>query len=257
MTTAPSPSAAYPPGVGDQPTQHHDRTPPLDSAVALVDFSRSLQGCASVEAVLQRLSDACLRLLPVTGVGVLLAEDGDLTVATTNSREGDEVERLEAELGEGPCVRALRAGAVVVEPDLRQAADRYPQFVPQALAAGVQSVHALPLSGRGEMVGAVDIVHREPLVLPAGDIAVAQMLADVAVSYIFAVRLHEESSKLATQLQRALDTRVVIEQAKGILAERHGEGMPQAFERLRRHARGGNATVRDVAAEVVRGSLRL
>lgn len=229
----------------------------VDTAVALVDFARSLQSCTSVEGVLRRLGDACLELLPVTGVGVLLAEDGDLAVATTNSPEGEEVERLEADLVEGPCVQALRSGAVVVEPDLRQAADRYPRFVPAALAAGVHSVHALPLSGRGEMVGAVDIVHAEPLDLPAEDVAVAQMLADVAVSYIFAMRLHEESSRLASQLQRALDTRVVIEQAKGVLAERHGETLPQAFERLRRQARGTNATVRDVAAQVLEGTLRL
>jgi len=243
--------------VGDGITKDEDTGDAVDVAMALVDFARSLQDCTSVEAVLQRLGDACLELLPVTGVGVLLAEDGDLTVATTNSREGEEVERLEAALGDGPCVRALRSGAVVVETDLREAVDRYPEFVPRALEAGVRSIHALPLSGRGEVVGAVDIVHREPLDLPAGDVAAAQMLADVAVSYIFAVRLHEESSRLASQLQRALDTRVVIEQAKGILAERHGEPMPQAFERLRRHARGNNATVREVASQVVDGSLRL
>ncbi|HEX4901398.1 MAG TPA: GAF and ANTAR domain-containing protein [Acidimicrobiales bacterium] len=229
----------------------------VDSTTALVDFARSLQGCDSVDTVLQRLSDACRDLLPVTGVGVLLAEDGDLTVATTNSPEGELVERLEAELGQGPCVQALRSGAVVVERDLREAADRYPDFVPRALESGVQSIHALPLSGRGEMVGAVDIVHREPLDLPAGDVAIAQMLADVAVSYIFAVRLHEKSSRLASQLQRALDTRVVIEQAKGMLAERHGEPVSKAFERLRRHARSTNASVRDVAARVIEGSLKL
>ena len=229
----------------------------LQSATALVDFARSLQDCDSVEAVLQRLGDACRDLLPVAGVGVLLAEDGDLTVATTNSPEGEAVEALEAELAQGPCVQALRSGAVVVERDLREAADRYPAFVPRALECGVQSIHALPLSGRGEMVGAVDIVHREPLDLPAGDVAVAQMLADVAVSYIFAVRLHEQSSRLASQLQRALDTRVVIEQAKGMLAERHGEPVQKAFERLRQRARSTNASVRDVAAQVIDGSLRL
>lgn len=228
-----------------------------DSAHQLVEFSRSLTDCDSVEHVLQRLSDHCLQLLPVTGVGVLLAEDGDLTVATTNSPEGEVVEALEAQLIEGPCVQALRAGAVVVEPDLAEAVERYPRFVPRALEIGIRSIHALPLTGRGEMVGAVDIIHTEPLDLPAGDIAVAQMLADVAVSYIFAVRLHEHSSKLATQLQRALDTRVVIEQAKGILGERHGEPLPRAFDRLRRHARGSNLTVREVASDVVAGKLRL
>jgi GAF domain-containing protein len=228
-----------------------------DSAAVLVEFARSLRGCTSVEGVLARLGDACLELLPVSGVGVLLAEDGDLTVATANSPEGEAVEQIEAETGQGPCIQALRSGAVVVETDLRDAVDRYPAFVPRALEAGVRSIHALPLSGRGELVGAVDIVHREPLDLPAGDVAAAQMLADVAVSYIFAVRLHEESSRLASQLQRALDTRVVIEQAKGVLAERHGEPLPAAFERLRRHARSTNATVREVAAEVVAGTLWL
>jgi AmiR/NasT family two-component response regulator len=121
----------------------------------------------------------------------------------------------------------------------------------------VRSVHALPLTGRGDMVGVVDIVHREPLDLDAADAATAQMLADVAVSYIIAVRLHEQSSRLATQLQQALDTRVVIEQAKGILAERHGEPLTSAFDRLRRQARGTNRTVRDVARDVLEGTLRI
>ncbi|MFP5321971.1 MAG: ANTAR domain-containing protein [Acidimicrobiia bacterium] len=232
-------------------------TPSQDTSNALVDFARALSDCSSVEAVLQRLSDHCAKLLPVTGVGVLLAEDGDLTVATTNSPEGEAVEALEAELGEGPCIDAVRAGAVVVVPDLAQAAERYPRFAPRAVELGVRSIHGLPLTGRGEMVGAVDIVNAEPLDLTAAQVAVAQMLADVAVSYIFAVRLHEESSRLASQLQRALDTRVVIEQAKGMLAERHGEPLPVAFERLRRQARSGNRTVRDVASGVVDGSVRL
>jgi GAF domain-containing protein len=232
-------------------------TPSQDTSSALVDFARALSDCSSVEGVLQRLSDHCAKLLPVTGVGVLLAEDGDLTVATTNSPEGEAAEALEAELGEGPCVDALRGGAVVVVPDLELATDRYPRFAPRALDVGVRSIHGLPLTGRGEMVGAVDIVHSEPLELTAAEVALAQMLADVAVSYIFAVRLHEESSRLASQLQRALDTRVVIEQAKGMLAERHGEPLPAAFERLRRQARGNNQTVRDVASAVVDGTLHL
>lgn len=228
-----------------------------DSAAILVEFARQLGGCSSVEAVLQHLGDSCLRLLPVSGVGVLLAEDGDLTVATTNSELGEVAERAEVECGEGPCVEALRSGAFVAVPDLEASQDRYPAFASQALPAGIRSVHGVPLSGRGELVGVLNIVHDEPLDLEAGDVATAQMLADVAVSYILSVRMNEESSKLASQLQRALDTRVVIEQAKGMLAERHGEALTQAFERLRRHARSNNVTVRDVAAAVVTAELRL
>jgi len=231
--------------------------PEHDSGTILVEFARDLAGCSSVQAVLQHLGDSCLRLLPVSGVGVLLADDGDLTVATTNSELGEAAERAEVECGEGPCVEALRSGAFVPVPDLEASRDRYPLFASRALPAGIRSVHGVPLSGRGEMVGVLNIVHDEPLDLDAGHVATAQMLADVAVSYILSVRMNEESTKLASQLQRALDTRVVIEQAKGILAERHGEALSKAFDRLRRHARGNNVTVRDVAAEVISGELRL
>jgi len=228
-----------------------------DPQGVLVAFARDLGSCESAEAVLQHLGDRTCELLSLDGVGVLLADDGDLDVATTNSELGEAAERLEVELGEGPCIESLRAGAVVPVPDLRRSVDRYPTFAPRALEAGIAAIHGVPLSGRGEMVGVLDLVHGEPRELTAADLAVAQMLADVAVSYIFSVRMHEQSSRLATQLQRALDTRVVIEQAKGMLAERHGEPLPAAFERLRRRARGTNASVRDVAAAVVAGELDL
>jgi len=228
-----------------------------DPGEVLVQFARDLGTCESAEAVLQHLGDRTCELLSLDGVGVLLADDGDLDVATTNSELGEAAERLEVELAEGPCIESLRAGAVVPVPDLRRSVDRYPTFAPRALEAGIAAIHGVPLSGRGEMVGVLDLVHGEPRELTAADLAVAQMLADVAVSYIFSVRMHEQSSRLATQLQRALDTRVVIEQAKGMLAERHGEPLPAAFERLRRRARGTNASVRDVAAAVVAGELDL
>lgn len=226
-----------------------------DIGMALVDFARSLGECESVEDVLQDLSDFCSRLLPVTGVGILLVEDGELQVGTTNSPEGEAVESLEVDLGQGPCVDCVRKGEAVVVRDLRETTDRWPDFVPKAVEIGVHSIHALPLTGRGELLGAMDIVNCEPLDLDASQLATAQMLADVAVSYILAMKLHEQSSRLASQLQRALDTRVVIEQAKGILSERHGEDLMSAFERLRRHARANNRSVRDVAADVVAGDL--
>lgn len=228
-----------------------------DIAEVLVDFARGLAEDESVQDVLEDLGDSCAELLPVDGVGVLLLEDRDLSVATTNNPVGDTIEQLEAELHEGPCVECVRTGRPVFVEDLQAVVDRYPTFVPRALEAGARAIHALPLTGRGELLGALDIVNREPLALSAPDLAIAQMLADVAVSYIFAVRLHEESSKLATQLQHALDARVVIEQAKGMLSERHGEPLSDSFERLRRHARSNNATVREVAQQTIAGHLQL
>lgn len=226
-------------------------------AQALVDFARGLTENQSVEAVLQGLGDFCTKLLPVDGVGVLVLEDNDLTVATTNSPEGDAIERLEVELGEGPCSEAVRTGHPVLVKDLEDVRDRYPEFTPRAIDAGVRSIHGLPLTGRGEMVGALNIMNREPTELSPTELGTAQMLSDVAVSYIFTVRLQEESSRLADQLQNALDSRVPIEQAKGILCERHDESLAQAFDRLRTHARSNNMTVRDVARQVIEDRLRI
>lgn len=226
-------------------------------AGALVDFARELAERRSVEEVLEVLADFSTELLPVDGVGVLLLEDNDLSVATTNSPEGDAVERYEVELGEGPCSECVRSGHPVLVTDLEDARDRYPRFAPRALDAGVRAIHAITLTGRGEMVGALNIMNLEPTELSSTEIATAQMLADVAVSYIFTVRLHEGTTRLASQLQSALDSRVVIEQAKGILAERHGISLSDAFDRIRTHARSNSTSVRGVAQQVVNERLEI
>ncbi|HSP03137.1 MAG TPA: GAF and ANTAR domain-containing protein [Acidimicrobiales bacterium] len=227
-------------------TTHDDRI-----ADALVAFIGTLTQVHTVEAVFQHLGRYCTELLPAEGVGVLLLEEQSLTVATANSEVGDAVEALEVELQEGPCVECVRVGHPVLVPDLAAAADRYPRFVPRALEAGAGAIHALPMTGQGELVGSLDIISLQPTELTESQLSTARMLADVAVSYIFAVRLHEETSELAGQLQNALDTRVVIEQAKGMLAERHGESLGDAFNRMRALARSRSTPVREIARQVV------
>ena len=226
-------------------------------AEALVDFARGLGSYRTVDDVLGQLGDICTRYLPVDGVGVLLLDDRELVVATTNSEVGEKVETLEVELGEGPCVECIRTGHPVLVPDLAQVVDRYPEFAPRAMDAGARAIFGLPLTGRGEMLGSLNIVRTEPGHVPSVELAIAQMLADVSVSYIFAVRMHEEKSRLADQLQSALDSRVIIEQAKGVLAERHGESMDRAFERLRRQARSSQRKLRTVALEVIEDRLQI
>ena len=226
-------------------------------AEALVDFARGLGSYRTVDDVLGQLGDICTRYLPVDGVGVLLLDDRELTVATTNSEVGERVERLEVELGEGPCVECIRTGHPVLVPDLAEAIDRYPTFAPRAIEAGAGAIFGLPLTGRGEMLGSLDIVRTEPGKVPGVELSIAQMLADVSVAYIFAVRMHVEQSRLADQLQSALDSRVIIEQAKGVLAERHGENMDEAFDRLRSQARTTNRKLRAVAFDVIENRLRI
>ena len=228
-----------------------------DVAAALAGFAAELPGYRTPKDVLSAVADRCTALLPVDGVGVLLSDDAGLMVATANSDEGRLIEELESSLGEGPCSEAIRLGQQLAVPDLSATADRWPRFVPRALDAGVRAIHAFPMSGRGQVVGALDVMNRSPTTLSARERGVAQMIADVGLAYLYAVQLHRDSAELAQQLQHALDSRVPIEQAKGMLAERHGEDVRTAFERIRRHARSTQQKVRQVAEQVIEGRLDL
>ena len=224
----------------------------------LAEWATTMAEFQTPEQILERLGNYCTELLPVHGVGVLLRnEDGDLEVATANTEVGQIVEQLEMDLKEGPCTTALATGAQMVHADLAQAADQYPQFVPRALEAGVQSIHAIPMTSRGETVGSLNVIALEKVDLDGTQIATAQLLADVTVSYIGNSRTFQSQTKLAQQLQAALDSRVVIEQAKGKLSERHGTTVSEAFETMRRYARNKGLKLQAVATDIVNGELKL
>lgn len=224
---------------------------------ALAEYAQVIAGEHDVRDILEALGDHCTQLLPVHGVGVLLAEDDGLVVATANTEAGAVAEGAEVDLAEGPCVAAVRTGSQVLISDLADVRDEYPRFVPRALDAGIRAVYALPMTSRMEVVGALDVVATEPVVLSHAQLATAQALADVTMAYLANSRAREATSRLAAQLQHALDSRVVVEQAKGMLAERHGEAPQVAFERLRGHARRTRASVQVVAQQVIAGELSL
>lgn len=224
----------------------------------LAEFAQVMATEQTPQQILERMGDYCTELLPVHGVGVLLrSAGGGQEVATANTDAGLIVETLEAELGEGPCSDALDTGEQLAVPDLAQAAERWPRFVPRAIEAGVKAIHALPMTVRAETIGSMDVIAMEPLDLTAAQLATAQMLADVTISYIANSRSFAERSQLASQLQFALDSRILIEQAKGILSERKNITVSEAFELLRRHARNNHLKLHGVAEQVVRGDLQL
>lgn len=232
--------------------------PPRDLGAVLAEFATLLAEEHGPQEIFQRLGNYCTELLPVHGIGVLLrTADNGIEVATSNTEAGRIVEELEVELGEGPCTESVITGRQIVVPDLQAVADRYPRFVPRALEANVRSIHALPMSLRGEHVGSMDIVATEVTHLSPDQLTTAQVLADVALTYVANSRLMESQTKLAGQLQTALDSRIIIEQAKGVMAERHGLTVTDAFERLRRHARNNQLKLHDVATQVVNGELEL
>lgn len=225
-------------------------------AEILRDFATLLSDDHDTGDILDALGQYCVQLLPVDSVGVLLRDEaGDLQVATASDETARKVEELEAALREGPCTTSMTSGEQVLEPDLEQAAERYPRFVPAALAIGVRSIHGLPLTVRLEQIGALNLISGAPVALGAAQLADAQLLADVAVSYLANRRVIEASTQLTRQLQHALDSRVVIEQAKGKLSERLGIGVTDAFEVMRRHARSRGRKLRDVANDFLAGDV--
>ncbi|HEX5266287.1 MAG TPA: GAF and ANTAR domain-containing protein, partial [Acidimicrobiales bacterium] len=148
-----------------------------------------------------------------------------------------------------------RTGAPVVNQDLATVNGRWPRFSVEALAAGFHSAHALPLRLRGIVIGALNLFNVEPGEMREADIEVAQALADVATIAVLQHRAALEAQTVNEQLNHALNSRIVIEQAKGMVSERKGLDMEQAFGTLRNYARSHNLRLVDVANDVIFGAL--
>ena len=257
-------AAAATAGDGRQHPMAMGRTVSSDSegtslGSVLRDFALVLAQEHDAEAILAELGRVTTKLLPSDGVGVLLRdpETDGLAVATANTEAGRIVEELEAELREGPCSDCMESGEQTAAPDLAAVTDRYPRFAPRAIEAGVRGAYGLPLTVRGQQFGSLNVVSFRPLELSATELATAQLVADVTSAYLANQQILHRSTTLTKQLQHALDSRVVVEQAKGMLAERRGIGLGDAFDRIRGHARANRIRVHDVATALLRGELDL
>jgi GAF domain-containing protein len=165
------------------------------------------------------------------------------------------LELFEIQAQEGPCVECYRNGMPVVNQDIAAVNGRWPLFAAEALAAGFGSVHALPMRLRGSVIGALNLFRVSRGEMGPDDVELAQAFADVATIGILQHRASEEAQVINEQLTRALNSRVVIEQAKGIVAERLNIDMDQAFAVLRQHARNNNLRLADVARGVIDGTV--
>lgn len=205
---------------------------------------------------LSQLSQRCIELFDAGDAGVMLADtDGHMQLAASSSHAMHLLELLEVQHDEGPCPDAYRTGLAVQCVDLRDATGRWPTFTPYALDAGFRRAHALPMRLRHDTIGALNLLGRSPGPLPPDDILAAQALADVATIGILHHRAAREQQLLTDQLQYALDSRVVIEQAKGVIGHHLDVDMDEAFTLLRRYSRHHNARLADTARSVVDRSL--
>ena len=206
--------------------------------------------------VVDRLVATSVELLDVTAAGLLLLDGaGKLQPIASSSEDARMLELFQLQNEEGPCLESVSTGQVVSVPDLDEAIERWPRFSRAALERGFHSVHAVPLRLRDEHIGGLNLFSaRQPPISQASR-RVIQALADVATIGILQQRSLNTTSLLAEQLQTALNSRVSIEQAKGVLAESGQVDMDRAFEALRSYARSSNQRLSDVAQQVVSRSL--
>jgi GAF domain-containing protein len=225
-------------------------------AKTFVELADSLVADFDVVDLLTRLASRCVDVLDVGAAGImLLAPDGELRVMASSSEVMRVLELFELQSEEGPCLDCFRTGEPVVNQDLTTVNGRWPRFATEALQAGFHSVHALPMRLRGHVIGALNLFHIEPGEMRESDVAAAQALADVATITILSNRAARESQVVNEQLTYALNSRILIEQAKGMLSERLGLDMEASFATVRNHARNHNMKLVDVAQAVIDGSL--
>ena len=220
-------------------------------ARTLVELADSLVEEFDVVELLTLLAYRCVDVIDVAAAGLMLASpDGELRVIASSSEAMRVLELLEVQVDEGPCVDCYRSGQPIVNHKLDQVGGRWPHLAPKAVEAGFRSVHALPMRLRGKTIGALNMFRVDEGRMRDADLVAAQALADVATIAILQHRAVSDAQILNEQLTEALNTRIVIEQAKGVVAERADVDMEQAFARLRRHARHHNLRLTDVAQAV-------
>lgn len=203
-----------------------------------------------------RLAERCAGLLDCAEAGLLLVDAaGTLRVIASSSERTEALELLQSQNSEGPCFDCYRCGEVVLGEDLAKEGNRWPVFAPAAVQKGFRSVHAIPMRVNGETIGGLNLFRAEAGTLAAEDIPLGQGMADIAAVSLLQERVMREAHGVVKQLQGALSSRVVIEQAKGVLAERADIGVDRAFSRMRLYARSHNRRLADVARDLIDGKL--
>lgn len=226
-------------------------------AATLVELADTLVSDYELVDFLDLLLHRSAAVVGAAGGGVMLSTGEDqLETLASSHEEMRLLELLELQRRQGPCVDSCRTGQQVVETDLAGSGiARWPAFAPAAVDAGYRSVLAIPMRLRGEVIGALNLFGRDAGPTEQSDIAMAQAFADMATIGILQERAVRFARDVAGQLQTALNSRVVLEQAKGVVAEREQFAMEDAFQVMRWYARDRNLRLRDVAAGVVGGTL--
>jgi GAF domain-containing protein len=227
-------------------------------AEVFVELADTLIENFDVVDFLQRLTDRCVELLQADASGLMLTDQrGGLQLMAATLERARVLELFELQVQEGPCLECFNTGEAITNVELAEAEAnrRWPVFAPAAMDAGFGATHALPMRLRGRVIGALNLFTDDQVRLGDHDIAVGQAMADVATIGLLHQRNTHEQTILSEQLQTALQSRILVEQAKGALAARTGVTVGEAFTKMRSYARSNNLTLSGVAEAVVDGSL--
>ncbi|PRY64304.1 response regulator receiver and ANTAR domain protein [Glaciihabitans tibetensis] len=223
---------------------------------AFVRVADTLMDSYDVVDLLSSLVTECVDLLDVQAGGLLIdGGDGNLELIASTSEEAEFVEIMQVAAGAGPCVDCFTTGLPISVSDLELSGDRWPEFRRAAADRGFRSVHATPMRLRGRVIGAMNLLSTSVGTLDERDERLAQALADVAILGILQERSQRDPRFVAEQLHLALDSRVMVEQAKGVLAHTQNVSMDEAFNLLRAFARSSTQSLRVVAEGVVDRSI--
>lgn len=218
---------------------------------AFVKVSDTLIADFDIVDLLHTLVEECVGLVETDAGGLMLADPlGELQLVASSSEQADLVEVMQLTAGDGPCGDCFMTGTAVAVADIDKSGGQWPAFRTAALEQGFRSLYATPLRLRGKIIGTINLFSTSVGELSPRDAAVVQALADVATISILQERLVRESNIVAEQLQRALDSRVLIEQAKGVISQLGSMDMEDAFQALRSYARRNNLSLRLVAEAV-------
>jgi GAF domain-containing protein len=225
------------------------------TAIAFVELVDTLVSDFDVIDVLTGLTGRCVELLGAAAAGVLLADPGGtLRVIGASTEQINLLELLQVQNQQGPCLDSYTTGRVVINADMTVNSP-WPTFATESVAAGFPSVCAIPLRLKTVILGCLNLFMSEPVGLSSQDVALAQALADVASIAIVQDQTTREAAIREGHLLHALQSRIAIEQAKGMIAERARVDMDEAFQRLRRYSRNNNRGLTEVAEAIASGAL--
>jgi GAF domain-containing protein len=236
------------PIVVDQQKLHH----------MLSQFARTLVQHYAVGDVLYELTERVLAIVGIEGAGVSLADaSGTMSFATAINEASTALEQAQEQFQRGPCIDAFRTREVTMVTDITTQGERWPEFTKAALGEGFHSMAAIPMRLDGSRLGALNLYRMAVHVWEHDEVEAASLFADMATSYVVNATELERTRESVAQLERALESRIVIEQAKGVIAAEHGVSVDKAFDMPRRHARNHHANLHEVSEAVVRLGLRL